>query len=90
MLFMVIEHFRNNDPLPIYRRFRDRGRMAPEGVQYVSSWVDDKLERYFQIMETRERNLLDRWMENWSDSVDFEVFPVLSSKEAADRVVPRL
>ncbi|MGO9243688.1 MAG: DUF3303 domain-containing protein [Candidatus Korobacteraceae bacterium] len=90
MLFMVVEHFRNNDPLPIYRRFRDRGRMAPEGVQYVSSWVDDKLERCFQIMETSERNLLDRWMENWSDIVDFEIFPVLSSKEAADRVAPRL
>ncbi|MGP0057227.1 MAG: DUF3303 domain-containing protein [Steroidobacteraceae bacterium] len=87
---MVVEHFRNNDPLPIYRRFRDRGRMAPEGVQYVSSWVDDKLERCFQIMETSERNLLDRWMENWSDIVDFEIFPVLSSKEAADRVAPRL
>ncbi len=90
MLFMVVEHFRNNDPLPIYRRFRDSGRMAPEGVQYISSWVDDKLERCFQIMDASERNLLDQWMENWSDIVDFEVYPVLSSKEAADRVAPRL
>jgi Protein of unknown function (DUF3303) len=86
MLYMVIEHFRNNDPLPIYRRFRDRGRMTPEGLQYISSWVDDKLERCFQIMETSERSLLDRWIENWSDIVDFEVFAVLSSKEAADNV----
>jgi hypothetical protein len=90
MLFMVVEHFKNNDALPVYRRFRDRGRLAPEGVQYISSWVDAKLERCFQIMEAAERDLLDRWIENWSDIVDFEVFPVLSSKEAAERVASRL
>jgi hypothetical protein len=90
MLFMVVEHFKNNDALPVYRRFRDSGRLAPEGVQYIASWVDDKLERCFQIMEAVERDLLDRWIDNWSDIVDFEVFPVLSSKEAAERVAPRL
>jgi hypothetical protein len=90
MLFMVVEHFRNRDPLPVYRRFRDRGRMAPEGVQYISSWVDDKLERCFQIMETNERSLLDRWIEKWSDIIDFEVFPVFSSNEAAARVASQL
>ena len=90
MLFMVIEHFKNKDALPVYRRFRDRGRLAPEGVQYISSWVDAKLERCFQIMEAAERDLLDRWIENWSDIVDFEVFPVLTSKEAAEKVAPRL
>jgi hypothetical protein len=90
MLFMVVEHFKNADALPVYRRFRDRGRMAPEGVQYISSWVDDKLERCFQIMEAGDRDLLDRWIGNWSDIVDFEVFHVVSSKEAAERVAPRL
>lgn len=90
MLFMVVEYFKNNDPLPVYRRFRDRGRLAPEGVRYISSWVDERLERCFQIMEADERELLDRWMANWRDIVDFEVFPVLSSKEAADRIAPRL
>jgi hypothetical protein len=90
MLFMIVENFKHGDPLPVYRRFRDRGRLAPEGVQYISSWVDDKLERCFQIMETGERNLLDSWIANWSDIVDFEVFPILSSTEAADKVAPRL
>ncbi len=90
MLFMVVEHFKNNDALPVYRRFRDCGRLAPEGVQYISSWVDDKLERCFQIMETSERDMLERWIQNWSDIVDFEVYPVLSSKEAAEKVAPRL
>jgi hypothetical protein len=90
MLFMVIEHFRNGDPLPVYRRFRDLGRMAPEGLQYVSSWVDDKFERCFQIMQTTDRKLLDQWIENWSDIVEFEIYPVVDSKEAAARIAERL
>jgi hypothetical protein len=90
MLFMVVEHFKNKDALPVYRRFRDRGRLAPAGVQYISSWVDERLEQCFQIMETDEPALLDQWIENWRDIVDFEVFPVLSSKEAAERVAPLL
>ena len=90
MLYMIIEHFKNDDPVPVYRRFRDRGRLAPNGLQYISSWVDEKLERCFQIMETADRNLLDQWITNWSDIVEFEVFPVVSSKEATEAIAPRL
>jgi len=90
MLYMVVEHFTNQDPLPVYRRFRDQGRLAPEGLQYVSSWVDEKLERCFQLMETDDRSLLDEWISRWSDIVSFEVFPLISSKEAAERIAPLL
>ena len=90
MLYMIIERFKNGDPVPVYRRFRDRGRLAPNGLQYISSWVDEKLERCFQIMETDDRKLLDQWITNWSDIVEFEVFPVVSSKEATERIGPRL
>jgi len=90
MLYMIVEHFRNGDPVPVYRRFRDRGRLAPDGLQYISSWVDDKLCRCFQIMETDDRQLLEQWMTNWSDIVEFEIFPVMSSREAAETVAPRL
>ena len=89
MLYMVVEKFRNGDPVPVYRRFRERGRLAPEGVQYVSSWVDEKLERCFQLMEIDDRLLLDEWMEYWSDLVEFEVYAVVSSAEAAGRVMQR-
>ena len=87
---MVVEHFRNGDPVPIYRRFREQGRLAPEGLEYVSSWVDEKFERCFQLMETEDRSLLDEWMAKWSDIVSFEVYPVITSKEAAEKIASQL
>jgi len=89
-LYMIVEHFKDKDAVAVYRRFRDRGRLAPEGLRYVSSWVDDRLERCYQLMETHERALLDQWMANWSDLVDFEVHPVMTSNEAAEKIAPRL
>jgi uncharacterized protein DUF3303 len=88
--YMVIEHYRDGDAVPVYRRFRERGRMAPEGLVYISSWVTPDLKRCYQLMETPDRALLDEWMANWNDIVEFEVHPVITSKEAADRVSPRL
>ena len=89
-LYMIVEHFRGGDALPVYRRFRDRGRLAPEGLVYVSSWVDETLRRCYQLMETDERALIDQWIANWSDLVEFEVYPVITSSEAAARVAPLL
>jgi hypothetical protein len=89
-LYVVVEHFRDGDALPVYRRFRDRGRLAPAGLVYVSSWVDEKLERCYQLMETEDYALLEQWMANWSDLTEFEVYPVISSSEAAARVAPLL
>ena len=90
MLYMVIETFRDRNAVPVYRRFRDHGRLAPEGVTYISSWVDERLERCYQVMETDNRALLEQWMAKWRDIVDFEVHPVITSKEAAERIAPRL
>jgi len=89
-LYMVIENFKNGDAAPVYRRFRDLGRLAPAGLSYVSSWVNDKMDRCYQLMETEDRALLDQWIANWNDLVDFEVHPVISSKEAAEKIAPRL
>ena len=90
MLYMIIEHFKNKDAVPVYRRFRDRGRLAPEGLRYISSWVDENLERCYQLMETDDRTLLEQWMVNWRDIVDFEVYPVMTSQEAMQKISPRL
>jgi Protein of unknown function (DUF3303) len=86
---MVIEHFRGGNAAPVYSRFREQGRLAPPGLHYVSSWVDETLTVCYQIMETADRALLDEWMRRWEDLVEFEVHPVLSSAEAAARVVER-
>jgi hypothetical protein len=87
---MVVEHFKNGDAAAVYRRFRDRGRMAPDGLRYVSSWVDEKLERCYQLMEAEDRRLLDEWMSHWNDIVEFEVHTVISSQAAAERMAPFL
>lgn len=89
-LYMVVERFRGGDARPVYRRFRDRGRLAPEGLSYVASWVDEPLACCFQLMETEDRALLDAWMAQWRDLVDFEVHVVVTSAEAAARMAPRL
>ncbi len=90
LLYMIVETYKNRDPLPVYRRFREQGRLAPEGVRYISSWVDETLERCFQLMETEQRALIEEWIARWSDLVDFEVYAVVSSTEAAERVASRL
>ena len=90
MLFMVIEHYRNGDALPVYRRFRDQGRLAPDGLRYVNSWVTGDLRHCYQLMECDDPQLLTQWTERWKDLVDFEVHPVVTSAEAAASVAPRL
>ena len=89
-LYMVVEHFKNNDAVPVYQRFRDQGRLAPEGLVYISSWVDHRFERCYQVMEAESPALIDEWIARWSDLVDFEVYPVMTSKEAAEKIAPQL
>jgi len=90
MLYMIIEHFRDGNAVPVYRRFRERGRLAQEGPRYVSSWVTHDLRRCYQVMECDDRALLDEWIANWSDLVDYEVEPVMTSAEAVAAVTPLL
>jgi Protein of unknown function (DUF3303) len=84
MLFMVIEHFKNRDAEAVYRRVREKGRMLPEGLHYVSSWVESNFSRCFQLMECDDPHLFQQWSAHWQDLVEFEVVPVLSSMEAAE------
>ncbi len=86
---MVIEHFHPGQAPAVYRRFRERGRMAPEGVRYVSSWVDVEFVRCFQIMEADSESALKEWTKHWDDLVDFEIIPVRTSEEAARACLDR-
>ncbi|MBW4569388.1 MAG: DUF3303 domain-containing protein [Tolypothrix carrinoi HA7290-LM1] len=86
MLFMVVERFNNRDPKEIYRRFREKGRMMPEGLKYVDSWVEANFDRCFQLMECNDPRLFQEWILQWHDLGEFEIVPVVSSKETAEVV----
>lgn len=90
MLFMVIEHFRPGKAPEVYRRFRDRGRMATDDVTYISSWVDLDFQRCFQVMEAESEARLKEWTRHWDDLVDVEVVPVQTSAQAAEAIRPLL
>ena len=90
MAFMVIEHFRPGRAPDVYRRFRDRGRMAPSQVRYVSSWVDLGFQRCFQVMDAESVEILREWTANWDDLIDFEIIAVRTSEEARAVIAPQL
>ena len=91
MLFMVIERFRDNDMVPVYRRVRDGGRALPEGLEYVDSWVEPNFARCFQLMRCSDARLLQQWILEWRGfGVNFEIVPVVQSKETREVVAPFL
>ncbi|HZY21765.1 MAG TPA: DUF3303 family protein [Beijerinckiaceae bacterium] len=90
MLFMVVESFRNQDGKAVYRRFRDKGRQTPEGLTFVSSWVAADLGRCFQLVETDDVTLLQRWVAEWSDLVAFEIVPVVLGTKTAESLSGQL
>ena len=90
MLFMVIETFRNQDGKAIYGRFRDKGRQMPDGLAFVGSWVQADMGRCFQLMECDDVTLLQRWVVQWSDLIEFEIVPVVGGKDTAAALAPLL
>jgi len=90
MLYMVIERFKNRDAKAVYRRFHEKGRVAPDGLAYVDSWVETNFDRCFQLMERGDARLLEGWANHWRDLVEFEFVPVRPSKEAVEIITPQL
>ena len=84
MLFMVIEKFKEGNARAIYRRSRERGRMLPKGLRYIDSWVEANLGRCFQLMECDDARLFQEWVSRWDDLIEFEIVPVVLSKETAE------
>lgn len=91
MLFMVIERFRDDDMVPVYQKLREAGRMLPEGLEYVDSWVEPSFSRCFQLMKCDDLRLLQKWVLGWRGlGVTFEIVPVVSSQETREVVAPHL
>ena len=87
-LYMVIEHFK--DTVAVYRRFREQGRGAPDGLKYVGSWIEANFDRCFQLMECEDARLLQQWIAFWGDLVEFEIVPVVPSAETRETIEPFL
>lgn len=90
MFFMVVEDFRGKDRKAIYRRFRDKGRMAPNGLRFVGSWVAADMGRCFQIMETEDVTLLQQWVAEWADLAEFDIVPVVPGTTTAEALAGQL
>ena len=82
MLYMVIERFKNRDAKAVYARFNEKGRMMPDGLKYVGSWIETNFDRCFQVMECDDERLLHEWATNWRDLMDYELVPVRTSADA--------
>jgi hypothetical protein len=90
MLFIVIERFKECNAKAVYRRFRETGRMTPDGLRYVGSWIEANFDRCFQLMECDDPRLLQQWVVQWQDLCEFEFVPVVPSKETVDIIAPLL
>lgn len=89
MLFMIIERFKDDDMLPVYKRLRDEGRSLPDGLTYINSWIEPNFGRCFQLMETDDARLLQQWALGWRGTgATFEIVPVVPSKETREVVAP--
>ncbi len=90
MLFMVIERFKDRDAVAVYRRAQTEGRMLPEGLKYVGSWVEATFDRCFQLMECDDARLFQQWVLAWRDLVEFEIVPVVPSQETLEQAASAL
>ena len=90
MTYLIIEHFHSGKIKDMYERFDKKGRMMPEGVVYINSWIDEEVKTCYQIMESESEDKLKEWIRNWDDLVDFEIIPVITSAQAKAKVLGNL
>jgi hypothetical protein len=83
---MIIEKFKPGKIKEVYSRFAERGRLAPDDLLYVSSWITDDLSTCYQVMQTENSESLNKWIDNWKDLIDFEVTPVITSQQVRERL----
>ena len=86
MLYMIIERFHPGKVKELYKRFETKGRMMPEGVTYINSWIDEHVSICYQVMESSSEEKLQEWISHWNDLADFEIIPVITSAEAKAKV----
>ena len=88
MKYMIFETFKPGKVKEIYQRLEEKGRMQPEGLTYINSWIDENMEKCYQVMETDSIKKIHQWISNWDDVMEFEIVPVISSAEAKKKAFP--
>lgn len=86
MQYLIIERFKPGKVKELYERFQEKGRMLPEGVKYIDSWVNEKVTVCYQVMESDTEEKIREWISGWSDLADFEIIPVIDSTSAKEKV----
>ena len=86
MLYMIIETFHPGKVKELYKRFEEKGRQLPAGVQYVNSWVDEDLKKCYQVMESDSEEKIHTWIQHWADLADFQIIPVITSAQAEEKI----
>lgn len=87
MQYMIIERFYPGKVKAIYERFAEKGRMLPQGVSYINSWINESVTGCYQLMESESFEKLQEWIDNWKDLVEFEVVPVINSEKAKEIIL---
>lgn len=90
MLYMIIEKFHPGKIEQLYKRFDENGRMLPEGVKYINSWIDENVATCYQVMESESPEKINTWVHKWNDLADFEIIPVINSAQAKEKVLGHL
>jgi hypothetical protein len=83
---MIIEKFKQNKVKEVYKRFEEKGRLMPDGLTYINSWIAEDVSACYQLMETNDKGKLHEWISNWNDLTDFEIVPVITSEQAKEKV----
>ncbi len=86
MLYMIIETFHPGQVKQLYKRFEEKGRLMPQGVQYINSWINEDITTCFQVMESDTEKKIYEWIQNWIDLSDFKIIPVITSSQAKEKV----
>ena len=84
MLYMVIEHFKEGAAPEIHQRFQEKGRMMPDNLEYIASWISEDFKICWQVMQTNDQESFGRWTRNWADLMEFEIIPVRTSTEVRE------
>lgn len=65
-------------------RFKETGAPPPPGVDMLGRWHNAAGNGGFFLVETDDPVALARWLQEWTDVIDFEVVPVVTDEQVSE------